>query len=301
MQRFKFLSVLLGLPLIVALLTVAGCGGGEGDVVTPKKQRPVAKKDGPTTETTKAVPLEAKEYGTLSGTVTLDGDLPAMPKQEFSGDNKATCAMGSEWELIQQTWLVNKENKGVANVVIFLKAPDGKFFRLKDGDEKRSDTVVVDQPHCAFMPHVVALFPQYTDPATGELKPTGQVFRVKNSAPFSHNTGIQPNDESVNSKANFIIPSGTHKDLSLNPDPNGPIGFKCDIHPWMSAKGWVFDHPYAAVTDKDGKYEIKNVPVGVKLNIVGWHEGAGYFHGGNNGTEATLEAKKELNLKLKAK
>ena len=34
----------------------------------------------------------------------------------------------------------------------------------------------------------------------------------------------------------------------------------CDIHPWMSAWWMVLDHPYFAVTDAKGNYEIKNVP-----------------------------------------
>ena len=33
----------------------------------------------------------------------------------------------------------------------------------------------------------------------------------------------------------------------------------------------IFDHPYYAVTDEDGKFEIKNAPVG-QFRIVYWHE-----------------------------
>jgi hypothetical protein len=33
----------------------------------------------------------------------------------------------------------------------------------------------------------------------------------------------------------------------------------------------VFDHPYYAVTDDDGNFEIKNAPAG-KYRIVYWHE-----------------------------
>ena len=49
------------------------------------------------------------------------------------------------------------------------------------------------------------------------------------------------------------------------------IPYRCTIHPWMN--GWVrvFDHPYYAVTDEDGKFEIKNAPAG-KFRIVFWHE-----------------------------
>ena len=40
------------------------------------------------------------------------------------------------------------------------------------------------------------------------------------------------------------------------------VRFKCDVHPWMYAYVTVVDHPYFAVTDKDGKYRIANVPPG---------------------------------------
>ena len=59
-----------------------------------------------------------------------------------------------------------------------------------------------------------------------------------------------------------------------------PIPFKCDIHPWMKGYVRVFDHPYFAVTDEDGKFEIKNAPAG-KWRIVYWHENG--FHKGREG------------------
>jgi hypothetical protein len=43
----------------------------------------------------------------------------------------------------------------------------------------------------------------------------------------------------------------------------------------------VFDNPYYAVTDGDGKFEIKNAPAG-KLRVVYWQEKVGY-KGGKEG------------------
>ncbi|MBM3981407.1 MAG: carboxypeptidase-like regulatory domain-containing protein [Planctomycetes bacterium] len=50
-----------------------------------------------------------------------------------------------------------------------------------------------------------------------------------------------------------------------------PIQYKCTIHPWMSGYVRVFEHPYYAVTDADGNFEIKNAPAG-KFRIVFRHE-----------------------------
>lgn len=50
----------------------------------------------------------------------------------------------------------------------------------------------------------------------------------------------------------------------------------CDIHPWMKAYWYVSDNPYAVVTDKDGKFTIKDIPEG-KNNFRTWHEKVGYI------------------------
>ena len=56
-----------------------------------------------------------------------------------------------------------------------------------------------------------------------------------------------------------------------------PLKVACDFHPWMQAYWMVVDHPYAAVTDKDGKFTIPNLPVGEHEFRV-WHERKGYLN-----------------------
>jgi hypothetical protein len=48
----------------------------------------------------------------------------------------------------------------------------------------------------------------------------------------------------------------------------------CEVHPWMSAYIHVTEHPYHAVTDIYGEYEIRDVPPGsYRLKV--WHESLG--------------------------
>ncbi len=51
------------------------------------------------------------------------------------------------------------------------------------------------------------------------------------------------------------------------------LKFKCDVHAWMFAWVSVFDHPYFAVSAKDGTFKIANVPPG-KYTIQAAHRKA---------------------------
>src|SRR5262249_39745833 len=157
---------------------------------------------------------------------------------------------------------------------------EGHYFKVDTSKKTWPDEVSINQPHCAFMPHAVVVFPStYNPDKPDEPKPTGQKFVVTNKAPINHNTAWKGGAE--NPGDNKLIPSNGQLDIELKPDPD-PVMFHCDIHKWMDAVARVYDHPYAAVTDKDGNYEIKNVPTGAELNIVVWHEVAGY---GNKGKD----------------
>ena len=52
------------------------------------------------------------------------------------------------------------------------------------------------------------------------------------------------------------------------------VPFKCDVHSWMNAYVGVLDHPYFAVSDKDGKFDLKTLPPGT-YTIEAWHEKLG--------------------------
>ena len=45
----------------------------------------------------------------------------------------------------------------------------------------------------------------------------------------------------------------------------------CNIHPWMKAYFFVLDHPYFAVTDEKGRFEIQGLPAG-EYTLSAWHE-----------------------------
>jgi hypothetical protein len=59
--------------------------------------------------------------------------------------------------------------------------------------------------------------------------------------------------------------------LRWEPDP---LPLRAAESPWVRGWVWVFDHPYFAVTDESGRFEIKDAPTGrFVLNV--WHEAGG--------------------------
>jgi hypothetical protein len=286
MSRLRFWQTVLIVPALVAMVAIAGCGsddkkpassGGGGG-----KSGGTSDKDGKTaSKSGDKQPFEVKETGTLKGKVTYAGTPPKreslkgqMEKLENAKDREVCLSGDTE----SQAWIVDPDG-GVANVVVFLRAPDGKYFHVPEANEKREDAVM-DQPHCAFVPHVVAFNPSVFDPAAKKQKKTGQIFKVLNSAPMNHNTAYG-GDPLLNPNKNEIIAS--KKDLTVNAKPckdtvacgEELLNISCDIHKWMTAKATVFDHPYYAVTKADGSYEIKNVPAGTEVVIAWWHESLG--------------------------
>ncbi len=242
-------------------------------------------------------------YGSLSGKVTLDGPLPAIvdltEKMKIHADK--TCCLNAKataLEKIDQTWLVDPKSKGVANVVIWAKAPDGKAFPIHEKFQKRKDTVVIDQPHCAFLPRVSAINPVYFD-GNKNVK-TGQTLIIKNSATVPHNvraTGHPVKNEGFN----VNVPAQTEITKTFNPQLL-PISLQCDVHSWMAAKLFVFDHPYYAITKADGTFEIPMLPAGAQITIMAWHEGTGWaLKEGKAGRPIMIEAGKKHTLELELK
>jgi hypothetical protein len=298
MQRLRPVRpivMLLFTASAASLVALLGCGGGE-----TTKARTATTKKGAVDPTE----LESTGWGELTGQVVYDGTPPPVPPLQMAGNaDEKKCHEGAEpFEKMDQTWMVDATSKGVANVVIYLKPPDDKFFKIRDEDKKRTDTVELRQPHCVFIPHVIVLYPSYYDKETKDWMPSGQQFRVKNDASFPHNTKFLEVNPTITAGKSYPE-EGKKPAFNIKPSYDDVIGFECNIHGWMRAKGRAFDHPYAATTDKDGKFTIPNVPTGVRLHVHGWHEdGTVSFPDGKTGSvEMQLDKTNALELKVKKK
>ncbi len=234
-------------------------------------------------------PFAATTSGTIKGKVTLDGEAPAKKPIPIGAGHKDEdhCKKGDTDDV---TWVVGS-NKGLGNVVVFLKPPSGQYFKVDMAKKTWTDELVIDQPFCAFKPHVSVVFADY------EGKPV-QKMTVKNSAPILHNSRVSGSPLRNPAKGG-ALPAGKHEDFALKSDTQ-VIKISCDAHKWMEAFIWAFDHPYAAITDADGNFEIKNVPTGAELQVMAWHE-VGTPPNGQEVKKGALKDGDTIEFKIKKK
>lgn len=208
------------------------------------------------------------QWGGIKGKVVFEGDLPALKDLVTKGDaaarDAAVCAAKG---VPDETVVVDPTSKGVANVVVYLRRKPSKIH--PNLAKPAEATVTLDQVNCQFIPHVLAVR-------------ADQKVKVISSDAVAHNTRCVP---LKNQGFNFLLSPMDSKGVEV-PFQTGetlPVEIRCDIHPWMKGYWMITDHPYVAVTDKDGVFQIDNLPAGDNEFRV-WHEGPGYL-------EKSLEVK----------
>ena len=208
-----------------------------------------------------AIPARAADgYGTFKGTIKFDGAAPRLdpvvPQGKADVRDPAVCAAET---VPDESLVVNSENHGIRDVFVYIKKATTIHPDLVKSEKPE---VTFDQKGCKFLPH--ALFAR-----------TDQQVKVVSDDPIAHNTHTFP----LRNKANNTVITPNDRKGTNFADPAAeilPFQVKCDFHPWMSAHWLVLDHPYAAVTDKDGNFRIEKLPAG-EYEFVMWQEKAGYL------------------------
>jgi plastocyanin len=141
--------------------------------------------------------------------------------------------------------------KSAENIAVYIDViPDKKF-------DAPSEHVVIDQRKMSFIPHVVAV-------------QQGTTVDFLNSDPVGHNVywpSISGNKKLAHNLGTW--PKGDKKPFQFN--DLGTVSLLCNVHPEMAGYVVVVPTPYFAVTDKDGNFEIKNIPAG-KYTLKTWSE-----------------------------
>jgi hypothetical protein len=195
-----------------------------------------------------AGPCPAQErWGTIKGQVSWAGAKVPKPREDL---------------------VVNPRSKGVKDVFVFLiDATDPtkvKRLPVNPALERTGEAAVVIQagPPRRFEPHALAL-------------QQGQTLAIENTTRVADAIAVEAGDDP--GAGRFVLPAGEALRRALGASRH-VIPVSSAINRSMRLWVWVFDHPYFAVTDTDGKFEIKGAPAG-RWRLVIWHSESGWVNG----------------------
>ena len=191
-------------------------------------------------------PIPPDANGSLSGVVKFEGTAPKASHIDMSQD--PICVKAHSAPVTTEDVVVGA-NSGLANVVIYVS--DGLAAQSV---EPPTQPAVLEQKGCQYKPHVLAL-------------QANQKLSVVNSDETTHNIHPTPAN---NREWNMTQPHGMPLEQSFARQEVA-VPVKCNVHPWMRAYVAVLKNPYFAVSDKNGSFDIKNLPPGT-YTITAWQE-----------------------------
>ena len=191
--------------------------------------------------------ISVADGGTISGTIKWSGPVPRELDFPITKDPQVCDPDGKKTGSLER--LIIGPEGGVANTIVYLKnIPAGKAMELPE--QRRH----LDQKRCRYVPHIL-LVPQDAGLQMQSSDATLHVVHMDGAASF-----------------NLPFPF-TNQITSRTMSTPGLVNLRCNGgHVWMNAEMMVVSHPYYAVTDESGHFELTSVPSGT-YQIVAWHEG----------------------------
>jgi plastocyanin len=185
--------------------------------------------------------------GMVSGVVRYQGERPSAKRRPVTTD-ASVCGP----EAVDEAFVLGKR-EGLRNAVVYLQ---GRVEGARSFPEPEGG-FVLDQKHCRFEPHVL-------------VAGAGSQIAVLNADHLNHNLKTVSR---TNPPLEIAQPKSVFRAM-LRIDHPEIVELRCGIHDWMSAWIVVAEHPYYAVTDADGRFEIKDIPAG-DYTLALWHESLG--------------------------
>jgi plastocyanin len=181
------------------------------------------------------------DKGDVKGTVVVTGKVPAM--EDLKRNSDAFCA---KKQMKDESVIAGKKGE-LANVIVHING--------LPATPPPSEKATLSQDECMYRPRVQGVV-------------DGQKLEIRNADPVLHNVHTY---EGARTLFNVAQVPGT-PNIEKTFTQNGVLlKFKCDVHQWMTGFVWVQNNGYFAVSDKDGKFDIKDVPVGT-WDVEAWHE-----------------------------
>jgi hypothetical protein len=191
--------------------------------------------------------MEIKNGGNIEGVVEFAGSPVPQDKAITLSSDVKYCGK----ERHEGKYLITGDNR-IKNVVVFLEA-------IKAGKAIPNETVTVIDSKCELTPRVAVGF-------------KGNKFIIENDDPVLHSAHVYAYAKGK-TMYNIALPErGSTVTKTLT--KTGLLELNCDCHPWMIGYVYVLDHPYATVTNENGKFTITDVPPG-RYTVEAWHEALG--------------------------
>ncbi len=188
--------------------------------------------------------IVVKEGATIRGTVKVEGKLPALAPLQIT-KYKEIC------KDVPNESLIVGPRRGLRYAVVTLEG-------IAKGKAVERETInELDNVKCRFSPHVQAAS-------------VGQFVLLRNSDPILHTAHASFGNEQPQFNVGLYPGRVSRKPLIAA----GLVKIRCEVHPWMTAYIVVTEHPYHAISDIYGEYELSEVPPGTyQLKV--WHETLG--------------------------
>lgn len=196
-----------------------------------------------------AGPPNTATSGSLKGTAKFQGTALKPTRIDMSAD--PNCEKAHPTPATTEDILVDS-NGGLANVIVYVS--DGLGDRTFAPPQQPA---VIEQKGCQYKLHVTAM-------------QANQKLDVVNDDSTTHNIHPMPIN---NREWNKSQPHGMPVEETF-PREEIAIPVKCNVHPWMRSYIAVFKHPYFVLTDKDGNFDLKDLPPGT-YTVKAWHEKLG--------------------------
>jgi plastocyanin len=172
----------------------------------------------------------ATPSASVAGKVIYEGPVPApIPVVEAQ----------TKREVIER----DAKTNGLQDAVVWLEGP---AIHRDPNLGRDLEPATMDQSGYFFVPHVLAIR-------------AGQRVEFHNSDAANH--AIMAASLVPQNTFNVVTPTAGAYVHRFVRDPR-PVAISCPIHPGMAAWIVVFDHPFYAVTDEHGDFEIPKVPAG---------------------------------------
>jgi plastocyanin len=189
--------------------------------------------------------MRPEDDATISGVVKFEGNVPKPQKIDKSQDPACGNAPASDESLV-----VN--NGDLANVFVYVKTGFNGGFGV-GGRPPR-----IEQRGCQYHPHVMGVL-------------VGETIEIVNADDTTHNIHPMPTQSKQWNESQLPKDPPMMKKFDK---PELMIPIKCNQHPWMKMYLNVVNSPFFAVTDENGKFEIKGLPPG-EYTLAAVHEKLG--------------------------